>query len=374
MTFAAVNLYGSKTNLEQYSTSDKAALVLDCLLVAAMVTAVCLVVIAKVDLGLGAVGTLSNPVMPLFIGLSVGIFVSLVITMIVKSQSAKVGDVDEFDVKRANAKKDKKTTQPPFVLTPNTYYRVPADQLTHYREMLYPTLQDRPFNDAELYCVEAANQKLSLVKAKPTAGVFYLIRVECFSQPDSLEIKFKQAFKATAIADEHNYETLPVEQLGNLAGKLGVAKWTSRPDSLPNLFGPKHPIVLRRNYPQKTFLTTPGTHRIFLHSFASTQTLRFNGTLITISTNPFAITRSDSYYETEVVVSAEADGKMTIQFSQSAKWHQYDSTSADDWSQRYHISLIDQQNDRQFQNALKEFLFNYCGVAKEELELDTFAL
>lgn len=84
MAFAVTNLCGSKVDLEKYKGTDKASFVLDCLLVAALVTAVCLVVIGKIDLGLGETGTLSNPWMQGFIGGGAGIIIVDAVTALIK--------------------------------------------------------------------------------------------------------------------------------------------------------------------------------------------------------------------------------------------------------------------------------------------------
>lgn len=57
-------------------TAYNVTLAIDCLLVATMVSLVCTVVIGKVDLGLGQVGTLSNRAVQAMIGMSIVIFVS----------------------------------------------------------------------------------------------------------------------------------------------------------------------------------------------------------------------------------------------------------------------------------------------------------
>jgi hypothetical protein len=57
VTFAATALCGLTPD---FSTQEKGCIALDCVLAAALVTAVCLMVIGKIDLRLGPVGTLNN--------------------------------------------------------------------------------------------------------------------------------------------------------------------------------------------------------------------------------------------------------------------------------------------------------------------------
>lgn len=60
MTFAVTNLCSSRAELNDYNRLDKATLGIDIFVVAVLVSAVCLVVIGRVDLYVGPVGTLSN--------------------------------------------------------------------------------------------------------------------------------------------------------------------------------------------------------------------------------------------------------------------------------------------------------------------------
>lgn len=87
MAFTVTNLCGLQIDLSKYQRTDQASLIGDCVVVAALVTVVCLVVIGKIDLGLGKVGTMSNPWMQGFVGAAIGIFVVDGITALIKYRS-----------------------------------------------------------------------------------------------------------------------------------------------------------------------------------------------------------------------------------------------------------------------------------------------
>lgn len=83
--FPLINACGEKDRLQDYTSSDRVSLVVDCLIVAGLASLVCLVVIGQIDIGLpGPVGTIDNPWIQAMIGGGAGFFVADVITGVVK--------------------------------------------------------------------------------------------------------------------------------------------------------------------------------------------------------------------------------------------------------------------------------------------------
>lgn len=83
--FAVVNACQEKEDLPECTKKDSLILAADCLIVAALVTLVCLAVIGKVRLGLpGPVGTVNNPWIQAMIGVSAGLFAADLIAAVVK--------------------------------------------------------------------------------------------------------------------------------------------------------------------------------------------------------------------------------------------------------------------------------------------------
>lgn len=83
--FTLANVREDKWNLENCTKGDAVSMALDCLIVAGLVSLVCVVVIGKIDIGLpGPVGTIDNPWIQAMIGGAAGFFVADVITGVVK--------------------------------------------------------------------------------------------------------------------------------------------------------------------------------------------------------------------------------------------------------------------------------------------------
>lgn len=84
MAFALTTFCKSDQNLE--TCEQTLSVSLDVALVATLVTLVCLLVIGKIDIGLGEVGTIGNRWAQAFIGASLGIFIVDLVALVVKNR------------------------------------------------------------------------------------------------------------------------------------------------------------------------------------------------------------------------------------------------------------------------------------------------
>lgn len=101
MTFAVTTF--CSPNIQKCTGEDGAFATLDFFLVASLVSVVCLTVIAKMDLGLGQVGTFSNKWMQALVGISGGIFVLDLVAFCLKNRPKALAKVEARAEQRAQA-------------------------------------------------------------------------------------------------------------------------------------------------------------------------------------------------------------------------------------------------------------------------------